>query len=149
MALKFLQCAEVVPDGQCTLMFVGESDEVLRVFAAHQADRHASSSGGQQAVDQLLHPVVLDGGSRAYVGDVIERTDTGGLRVPGPGLVMREYGEDSGITMDCKCQAGSGGCEITVSGPVALCEKESGSQCTNCTFQVGGLHVKKPRFLPF
>jgi hypothetical protein len=133
MALKILDCARVLPGGGCKLILVGEPDEVLTTYEAHRRDRHhdvTEIESGREPVNQLQN-VVFSMPNRAYIGDDFERVADDTIRIPGPGVMMQRFGENS-ATVTCACGSGSGTCEVLVFGGQAIC---SNGSCSNCAFK--------------
>ena len=150
MALKILDCARVLPGGGCRLILVGEPDEVLTTYEAHRRDRHhdvTEIESGREPVNQLQN-VVFSMPNQAYIGDDFERVADDTIRIPGPGVVMQRFGENT-ASLRCRCGAtGSGDCVLTAGGNFADCTNGS---CTNCAFEtiVTGFVADKtlPEFL--
>jgi predicted small metal-binding protein len=136
MARKVLECRSLIPDSKCTLLFVGEADEVVKAFSDHAASEHGYSQtvDSPRRIEEGLQAAVFDGGDRGYIGEQFEVLKSGGVRVPGPGFVLRRFngGDGGGIEMNCKCiSAGGGSCDMTITGPFASC----GGTCSRCDFE--------------
>ena len=137
MALKILDCARVLPNGGCSLILMGEPDEVLRTYAQHRKDRqHAVETvePGREPDKQLQNVVsVLEG--KLYVGDEFElRDDRTTIHVPGPGVLLRRFGEGS-VSASCACTGGApfGTCKLEAGGHIATCLNAT---CTTCAWDV-------------
>ena len=145
MARKVLECRSLIPDSTCTLLFVGEADEVVKAFSDHAASEHGYSrtADSPRRIEDGLQAAVFDGGDRAYIGEQFDVLKSGGVRVPGPGFVLRRFngggGGGGGVEMTCKCIGKTEGtCDMKVTGPFAIC---TGS-CDRCEFETtipGGL----------
>jgi hypothetical protein len=137
MARKVLECRSLLPDTSCQLLLIGEVDEVVGAFRLHVASAHPDVQPvdlRREATASRMQSLIVDGGDRAYIGDQFDEVDSGGIRVSGPGFVLRRMasGGGAGIDMKCQCMSGPGSCSTTIAGPIATC---SGS-CNDCTFVV-------------
>jgi predicted small metal-binding protein len=148
MAIRVLECRSLVPDSTCQLMFIGEEDEVAQAFADHAARSHGGGSGehDRPAVDSKMQNAVFVSKSLCYIPDQYERTDNGGIRIPGPGVVVRRFYEEASAALDCKCQTGTTGgrCKIDISGHAAWCTTDT---CTDCGWSTSIPTVMKAKTL--
>ena len=133
MALKVLDCARVLPGGDCTLILVGEPNEVLTAYDLHRRERQhpvSEIAPGREAENQLQN-VVFAMPTKVYVGDDFD-VDENTITIPGPGVVIQRFGPDT-ATASCKCDAGhQGTCTLTVSGGIATCTTGT---CDRCLFE--------------
>jgi hypothetical protein len=137
MTRKVLECRSLVPDSKCTLLFIGEVDEILGTFRQHVASVHSNDDVERLSKEaaRSAQPLVVRGQGRIYVGDQFQQLDSGAIRVSGPlVMLMRINGGGQGIDMQCVCTTNDGGdCLGVVSGPIATC---TGSICTSCDWQI-------------
>jgi hypothetical protein len=137
MARKVIECRVLIPSTKCTMLFVGEKDDVVKAFTDHVADAHqyAELVG---TVEDALQNAVFVGASSAYVGDEATEDGSGGITVPGPGFIIQRFGpvgstDIPGTTITCQCTGtGTGDCLLTSDGTTASCLNLT---CTTCRFQ--------------
>jgi hypothetical protein len=114
-------------------MFIGEDDEVAQAFADHVARSHGGGGGDydRPTVDSKMQNAVFASKSLCYIPDQYERTDNGGIRIPGPGVVVRRFYGEASAALDCKCLTGTTGgtCKIDLMGHAAWC---TSGTCTEC-----------------
>lgn len=129
------------------MLFVGESDDVVRAFREHVASSHEYSEL-VQSIEDALQNVVFVGVNRAYIGETFDQLDSQSIEIPGPGFVIRRFDEvegvdgAAGVTVDCHCAEGLGFCVLKVSGGTAKCLAGS---CSDCRFVVTApTHIVPP-----
>ncbi len=90
MTRKVLECRRLIPNSKCTLLLIGELDEIVPTFQQHVASAHPQADAKQLSAETApsVQALVVQGQDRAYVGDQLEKLDTGGVRVNGPGFVL-------------------------------------------------------------
>jgi hypothetical protein len=79
----------------------------------------------QVAIGSGLQNLVIDAGTRVYIGDQFDQLDSGGVRIPEPGFVVRMMsggggGGPLGVEVNCRCFSGDGSCTMTITGPWAV-----------------------------
>ena len=135
MARHVIECRGVFPQSGCTLLFVGEADEVVKAFSTHAVDAHGREvrtdlPGAIAAATRALQAAVFVGDEAAYIGDSYLRGDDGHLTVPGPGFVMQRFNSTTGVEVNCSCLPADGKCDMSINGPILHCVRDT---CTNCT----------------
>jgi len=148
---KVLESRGMIPGSKCTLLFVGEADEITKAFRDDAASGHAGAQYAVNAMEGELQPAIFVGSDRCYVGDRFEHDeDSTAIRIPGPGFVLQRFYDEAAASLDCKClQSGGGSCKIVLLGPVATCETGTCSDCgwsTRIPTVVVPLKVLAPEF---
>jgi hypothetical protein len=138
MAVKVLQCSDVVADSDCTLMLIGTADDIVEAFAAHAASRHGRGTHYASQAESKLQNAVYVSPDKAYIGDQFEHTPgTDTVHIPGAGAVIQlcapadpASNAPGGVTLTCKCSpSGGGSCVLQIQGTLAACNNGA---CTNC-----------------
>ncbi len=135
MARHVLECRGVFPQSDCTLLFVGEAEEVIKVFSAHAMDAHGREArpdlpGVVDAARRALQAAVFVGDEAAYIGDTYKRGEDGEVTVPGAGFLMQRFNSPTGVEVKCSCLPADGKCDMTINGPILHCTRDT---CTSCT----------------
>jgi hypothetical protein len=137
MAHKMIACREILPDSDCTLILIGEADEVTAALRAHADSAHESTPGDlDDRVNSKLQKAILVGRKEAYVGDDFQETENGEIKIDGPAAVVRQVAAAGATTLSCTCFAvPDGSCKTIVSGGtgVATCSNDT---CTDCGWNV-------------
>jgi hypothetical protein len=135
VARHVIECRTVFPESGCTLLFVGEADEVITAFTNHAVDAHGREARGDlpgivRDARIALQAAVFVGNEDAYIGERYGKTDEGGVTVPGPGFVMQRFNTSGGVEVNCSCLPADGKCDMTINGPILHCTRDT---CTSCT----------------
>ena len=135
MARKVLECRRLIRDSQCSLLFVGEADEIANAFRDHAASAHADAQYADDAMERELQPAVFVGSDRAYIGDNFEHDEESGtIKISGPGFVLQRFYEEAAASLDCTCLLPGGGkCKLVLFGTQATCDNDV---CTDCGWSV-------------
>jgi hypothetical protein len=141
MAIKVLECRDLIPESTCTLLFVGDTEEVVQAFTDHAARTHGGQSDiARDAIDAKLQAAVFVSPDRAYIGDDYELVDGKAVHIPGDGIVLQRFFQPEttgggaaggGTTLQCLCTGGpaDGTCEISLHGTTAICIRGT---CLTC-----------------
>ncbi len=105
MPRQAIQCLDIFPETECTLMLIGEPDEVTSALEYHAAQAHSEALDDLQPRAQaVMRRVVHHGGKASYVGEEFEHDEQSGrVRVNGPSVIVSELSSDGVTTLTCAC----------------------------------------------
>ena len=149
MARMVIECRRAVPGSDCTMLFVGDADDVDAAFRQHVASQHQYAQADVDVRDAMQNAIFI-GLNRAYIGDSFEQLEDGKIRIPGPGFIIRRFDESGRVedagsaTLDCICTQGTGSCTLVVHGSHARCHNNT---CNHCNFITSTTTATDPVFL--